>query len=698
MEKPVLGMALSLALCAPACSGGDPVKPAEAEKPTAEWAKVTNAESAALMSVHGTAADDVWMVGADDGRGPLVLHYDGEAWERRETGVRGDLWWIHATKDGPVFFGGSDALMLRFEDGKFERLRTPGLGKNTVYGIYAASPTDVYAVGSSAGRNGFIWHFDGVSFENVPLPDDVAQDEYRDIPAFFKVWGTSPEDIWVVGGTGTVLRGNAKDGFRRIESGTDALLFTAHAGDDRVVIVGGAGEGVVLEAVGDKLVDRTPEGAPLLQGACVDDKGTAWAVGMSGSIYRAKLNRFRAIDTGIDMAATHSLHATWADPEGGVWAVGGDVLTPALESGVGLHLGTRAIPEVTIDPPPKPPAVCPEAAIDPHPESSIARRWDEQILNAIRRDTPRPTVHARNLFHFSIALWDAWAAYDAAADGYLSDERLDVSALDDHGLDAARQEAISYAAYRVLSHRYGKATGGAVSQACFDAFMNKLGYDAADTAASGDGARALGNRIGAAIIAKYANDGANEEKDYAAADGLDPNNPNLVVDIPGTKTTNPLEWQKLVLARAETQNGIPAGSGAQPYIGPQWGGVEPFALVRPSTGAAYVDIGAPPQALDGSLVDDIVEILQKSANLDTHDGAMIDISPGAIGNNPLGSNAGTGHATNPVTGEPYPPRRVKRADFGRVLAEFWADGPTSETPPGHWNTIANHVSENGRAS
>ena len=33
------------------------------------------------------------------------------------------------------------------------------------------------------------------------------------------------------------------------------------------------------------------------------------------------------------------------------------------------------------------------------------------------------------------------------------------------------------------------------------------------------------------------------------------------------------------------------------------------------------------------------------------------------------------------------------ADFGRVIAEFWADGPDSETPPGHWNTLANAVSD-----
>ena len=59
----------------------------------------------------------------------------------------------------------------------------------------------------------------------------------------------------------------------------------------------------------------------------------------------------------------------------------------------------------------------------------------------------------------------------------------------------------------------------------------------------------------------------------------------------------------------------------------------------------------------------------------------------------MGTNAGDGHDLNPVTGEPYAPNRVVRADFARALAEFWADGPNSETPPGHWNTIANTVSD-----
>src|SRR5882762_3125484 len=58
------------------------------------------------------------------------------------------------------------------------------------------------------------------------------------------------------------------------------------------------------------------------------------------------------------------------------------------------------------------------------PTMSVARRWDEALLDAIRRSLPNPPVHARNLFHLSVAMWDAWAAYDPIASGYIFTEKL----------------------------------------------------------------------------------------------------------------------------------------------------------------------------------------------------------------------------------------------------------------------------------
>jgi hypothetical protein len=91
--------------------------------------------------------------------------------------------------------------------------------------------------------------------------------------------------------------------------------------------------------------------------------------------------------------------------------------------------------------------------------------------------------------------------------------------------------------------------------------------------------------------------------------------------------------------------------------------------------------------------DAIVDVIARGAVLDHTDGETIDISPGAYGNNPIGTDDGAGHAMNPATSAPYAPNVVPRGDFARVLAEFWADGPRSETPPGHWFVLANTVSD-----
>jgi hypothetical protein len=663
-----------------ACGGGENGAPSP-------WSRVEQSADAALTSVHGTAPDDVWFVGADDGTGPLVLHWDGNAWERRATPVHGDLWWVHAVDGGPVFMAGANANILRYEGGTFERMPTPGLGKHIVFGLWAAGSSDAYAVGSVAGRNGFIWHYDGQSWQELPLPSGLPRDEYRDLPAFFKVWGASANSVWVVGGRGVVLRGNASEGFQIIASGVDTTLFTVHAAGDRVLIVGGDNQGVILEAQGNTLVDRSPASAPLLQGVFATADGFAWATGLGGSIYRSAGKNFEPVDPGIDFRATQSLHSTWVDPAGGVWAVGGNVLSPPLAAGIAIHRGA-AVPEHRIEAVTPPAPACPQGAVDPAPNASIARRWNEQLLNAIRRDVPRPTVHARNLFHTAVAMWDAWSAYDPVADGYVVRERRSAGEP-----DVARREAISYAAYRVLAHRYASAVGGGVSQACFNAFMAVLGYDPNETDVSGDTPRALGNRIGAAVIDAFAGDGANEASNYAPPMPYASETPNLIVDVPGTRATDPIHWQKLVIAQAVTQNGILLGSGAQDYVGPHWGVVTPFAIERPAADQPYLDIGSPPSAFDSALVDATVEEIRKSSELDIDDGVTKDISPGAYGNNPLGTNDGTGHPLNPVTGLPYAPELVKRGDFTRVLAEFWADGPKSETPPGHWNTIANSVAD-----
>ncbi|HSP29360.1 MAG TPA: vanadium-dependent haloperoxidase, partial [Ilumatobacteraceae bacterium] len=122
----------------------------------------------------------------------------------------------------------------------------------------------------------------------------------------------------------------------------------------------------------------------------------------------------------------------------------------------------------------------------------------------------------------------------------------------------------------------------------------------------------------------------------------------------------------------------------------------PFALEASPTGTPS-DPGSPPRGGDTATDDEFKEaaldVLRFSSQLDPVDGVEIDISPSSLGNSTLGTNDGSGYSENPITGEPYAPRPTLRADFYRVIAEYWADGPTSETPPGHWNLIANSVAD-----
>ena len=326
-----------------------------------------------------------------------------------------------------------------------------------------------------------------------------------------------------------------------------------------------------------------------------------------------------------------------------------------------------------------------------HPAWSVARMWDEALLDAIRRALPNPPLHARNLFHTSIAMWDAWAAYDPNASGYISTEKVQSS-----NPPSAREEAISYAAYGVLTARFLRSVGAQESLAEFDQLMASLCYPIANRTVSGDSAAALGNRIAAAVLAYGRTDGSNEAGGYA-----DPNykpvNPPLVVKNPGTKLVDPNRWQPLQIEHMISQNGIPVTNGVQQAVGPQWGNVKGFGIPDGGASGVPMDPGPPPRlgdpATDQAYKDQAVEVIRDSSRLDPAQGVMIDISPAARGNNSLGTNDGQGRSVNPVTGQPYQPEIVNQGDFARALAEFWADGPKSETPPGHWNVIANTISD-----
>ncbi|RKR15059.1 putative secreted protein (Por secretion system target) [Maribacter vaceletii] len=370
---------------------------------------------------------------------------------------------------------------------------------------------------------------------------------------------------------------------------------------------------------------------------------------------------------------------------------------------------------------------------------SIARIWNEALLEAIRNDYARPTVHARNLFHTSIALYDCWAIYDEIARPYLIGNTVGEfsSSLEEftpsEDTKESQEKAMSYAAYRVLRHRFINSPSSEESLALFDYVMEELGFDVGDvtTEYTSGNAIALGNYV-AEVIINYGN--TDESREGTAYDNAfyEPVNEPLELSVSeeNSNLVDANRWQPLTFNTFIDQSGNIIEGDTPEFLSPEWGKVAPFALSNEDKtifrrGAddytVYHDPGAPPllDIENGNSSSDLYKwnfslVSIWSAHLDPTDGVLWDISPKNIGNIDIasfpnsfdeypnfykeieGGDISVGRSVNPKTGEAYASQMVPRADYARVLAEFWADGPDSETPPGHWFTILNYVSDHER--
>lgn len=375
------------------------------------------------------------------------------------------------------------------------------------------------------------------------------------------------------------------------------------------------------------------------------------------------------------------------------------------------------------------------------PELSVARNWNEVLLSSISRDFARPTVHARNLYHAGIAIYDSWAFYDGTADTYLlrkaSEVATECPVSPSHEVlikanaaadpDRARTVTMSYAMYRFIYNRFRllnengelvqQAPGFAEIYVGLNAMMSALELDPnyEDVDLSSGSAAALGNYLADCLFQYGRADLANEMKAYANT-GYQPVNPHFNPAEPGNPgVVDPDRWQPLQLAINVDQAGNQTST--PPFLGANWGAVNSFALGASDvvnnerdgvTYPVYLDPGPPPSLSDSpdSYKWNHLKVAIWSSHLDIEDGIDIDISPASVGNTSFlpqtledyqafyaddGKVSEAGRSVNPKTGAPYEPQIVPRGDFTRVLAEFWADGPSSLTPPGHWFRVLNQA-------
>ncbi|MCV3270701.1 DUF6851 domain-containing protein [Roseobacter sinensis] len=290
-------------------------------------------------------------------------------------------------------------------------------------------------------------------------------------------------------------------------------------------------------------------------------------------------------------------------------------------------------------------------------QQSIVAQWNEVMLEAIREGSAKPTATTYQLHLVSSAVYDAWAAFDPDAYGHYSEIRTGLS-----NTDANKAEAVSFAAYATLIALFP----GEIDK--FDAFMAELGFDPANADPGTGTAAGVGALAAENVFAARAEDGSNAANDFADTSGYAPVN-SADPDsgrAPGGPDFDPNHWQPLRVptGTATDANGVPIVDNDDPssYVDqialtPHWGDVDSFAL---ASGDQFRP-DAPPQ------LGHFSEYVDGTGKLTTNDQAYRDQIAEVVE-----FSAGLTNAQ-------------------KVIAEFWADGPRTESPPGHWNQIAQDI-------
>jgi hypothetical protein len=621
-------------------------------------------------------------------------------------------------------------------DGKYDfyiaNLFENSLLKSNSQGLYQE-----VAKAAGVNDNGMGWGVTCFDFNNDKWTDIYLNNEYNFSPFANKLYKNNGDETFTDAAMGTVLE-NRRSGF-----GCAAADFNSDGLQD-LVLVNSTG----VQAI--RIFRNTGLPRQWLELTLVDPQGNKFATGAHVKVYSNNTLQMDDVTVGsgwysqnsyrlhFGMAEDHqadSVVITWVGgrqtkiydlpannhyliSSNGSYQVFTSIQYQSILSNPNLLIPFEELPGEL-------PSI-PEQA-------SIARLWNEQLLEAIRNDFARPTVHARNLFHVSAAMYDSWAVYDDQARTFFLGNEVGGFHIPFEGIDKpvspeererAREIALSYASFQLIKYRFRNSPGATETNARLTKQFQTLGLNSAITSTdySTGSPEALGNYIAEQIIAFGKEDGSNEDNDYANR-YYNPLNPPFRPELPGiSRVIDPNRWQPLQLKTFIDQSGFEIGD-VPAFLSAEWGRVVPFSLTEKDLSIkrrngqnywVYLDPGKPP-TLDTLQLTPLSEEFKKSfllvsmwsSHLDPSDGKRIDISPRSIGNiknypvrmeghldfynTEEGGDSGTGREINPKTGLPYVPQWVYRGDYTRVLAEFWADGPKSETPPGHWFSILNSV-------
>lgn len=333
----LISLVLSLGLLgASACGGSDVLAP-EGWTPT-----LGEVEPGWLMNVHALAHDDRYAVGGTLEEGAL-FHFDGATWESVDFGADVQLLnWIHGDDSGALIAVGRGGSALHFDGTSWRKAETPSA--QNLWGVWGASMNDVWAVGGDAfpseDLRGVILRWDGTTWTEMALPEGLDAGE---VYAWFKVWGSGPSDVYIVGQKGAVLHWDGA-ALTEVDVGAEEdLIAVWGTGPDNVALVGGRNNGIVARWDGAdwKLKKMAP--LPGFNGVWMRDPSRIHVAGNYGTV--AVLD-FQTLDTvqEVSLDTSDDVHALHGSPDGVITAVGGNLLSNGIGgfTGIAYHRALSA--------------------------------------------------------------------------------------------------------------------------------------------------------------------------------------------------------------------------------------------------------------------------------------------------------------------------------------------------------------------
>ncbi len=286
-----------------------------------EWHVISEDLEGVALSMWGSSPDDLWVVGADTGSGPLLLQFDGEAWIQHDTGATGDLWWVFGTPDEPVTFVGEGGTILQYhrDSGNFTTLDS---GTDALlFGVWGTAWNELYIAG---GYNGVAPPVLLRVVDDVVTPIELEDGDVAEDANLFKVWGSGEDDVWAVGTEGAMLHFDGEAWSKElIQDDPDFVtVHGAHAQD--VVVVGDIGNlGSIHQRGDDDAWIKADLGTDtsIFNGVYVAPDGYAVAVGNSSSVWQRVAGEW----SDMELVSAHSWHAAHIDALDNVYVLGGDL-------------------------------------------------------------------------------------------------------------------------------------------------------------------------------------------------------------------------------------------------------------------------------------------------------------------------------------------------------------------------------------